>query len=85
MSHPTRGSLVCVRNQAVSMLLRSGADRSGAQKEYSAEMLAAEINGISQGSRGLESGRGGGGWGIPPRNEVCSASFCVEGLRDGRL
>lgn len=42
------------------MLLRSGARRAGAQQDYSVEMLAAEINGVTQGLRGSAGGREGG-------------------------
>ncbi|CAM9250154.1 unnamed protein product, partial [Laminaria digitata] len=51
--------------QSVSTLLRSGARRAGVQQDYSADMLAAEINGVRQGAGGFEQsggGGGGGGW-----------------------
>lgn len=48
----------------MSTLLRSGARRAGVQQDYSADMLAAEINGVRQGAQGFEGGaRGGAGVG----------------------
>lgn len=55
------------------MLLRSGAVKAGGQQEYSPEMLAAEISGISQGSRGFDGARKGGDasqQARPPAEEV---------------
>ena len=68
------------------MLLRSGARRAGSPQDYSAEMLATEINGVRQGANGFNGrpaaaaaadGTGHGVHGHHRRVCVCASSVIL--------